>query len=282
MTNADMPAPVAQPEDVDTLAEELARAYHQMASFYHHKMELSLPEANRRARGQDDTAEEAAADTARIMERPPTEVSWFDMNRLLERDPDALAVLWRTIRAQASTELASGQRTAKALEWQGRPWARAQFLAIREGFRASTPPQTAIESALLDAAAEAFGDYLAWQEHLHMQVSTEVASERNSLERHGEWTPARLSYAEAIEQSAKMAERAHKRFLQTVKLLHDLQRTSATVYVGSAGQINVGQQQVNVASAPRTRTRRTDLPKSSGGSRRRRTVAPARQAGEEG
>jgi hypothetical protein len=79
---------------------------------------------------------------------------------------------------------------------------------------------------------------------------------------HGDWSPVRLSYAEAIEQSAKMVERAHKRFLQTVKLLHELQRSTPMLYVGHAGQINVGKQQVNVATSPaHTGTEETDLPK---------------------
>jgi hypothetical protein len=82
-----------------------------------------------------------------------------------------------------------------------------------------------------------------------MQVSSEVATERDSLERHGSWSPARLSIAEATEQSAKMAERCYKRFLQTIKLLHDLQRTSATVFVGHAAQVNLGSQQINIATA---------------------------------
>lgn len=56
-------------------------------------------------------------------------------------------------------ELASGHRTAAALDWHGRPWQRAHFLAIRDSFRADNPPRTGIKAALLDTAAEAFGDY---------------------------------------------------------------------------------------------------------------------------
>lgn len=255
------PTLVNDVEDPASLGRDLARAYKQMASFYRDQLELLGPEADRRARGQEYTPEEAAADLARMVERPPSEVSWFDLNRLLERDPEAVATLWRTIRTEARKELESGHRTAHALEWRGGPWQRARFLAIRESFRDELPPRNGIESALLDTAAEAFGAVLEWQEQLHMQVSTEVQSERRRLEREGDWSPMRLTYAEAIEQSAKMAERAHKRFLQTIKLLHDLQRTSATVFVGSAAQINVGQQQVNVAPSTREGRRAGDLPK---------------------
>jgi hypothetical protein len=72
----------------------------------------------------------------------------------------------------------------------------------------------------------------------------------------------RLSYAEAIEQAVSMAERAHKRFLQTVKMLHELQRSAPSLYVANAGQINVGRQQVNLSAvATATEGNSTDLPK---------------------
>ncbi len=50
-----------------------------------------------------------------------------------------------------------------------------------------------------------------------------------------------------MEQTARMAERAHLRMLRTVKALTDLRRAGQAVYVSHAGQVNVGQQQVNVA-----------------------------------
>lgn len=113
---------------------------------------------------------------------------------------------------------------------------------------------------MLDTAAEAFSDYLEWSEHLHMQSSTEVESERDLLERNGHWAPPRLGMAEAIEQSAKMAERAHQRFLRTVKLLHELQRSAPAVFVGHAGKINVGAQQVNLGSSSHPATARVENP----------------------
>jgi len=256
-------------QETGSLARELAGAYRQMAAFYRDQLQLAGPEADARARGVDYSAEQVGEDDARIREGPPDQVSWFDLNRLAERNPDQMVAVWSHIKSEAQRELACGQRTARALEWRGGPWQRAQFLAIRDNFRAGNPPQSGIESALVETAAEAFGDYLAWSEHLHMLGSTEVESERRRVERDGEWTPMRLSYAEALEQSAKMAERAHKRFLQTVKLLHDLQRSSPALYVGHAAQVNVGQQQVYVASAARRRRRSPDLPKSLGRGRLR-------------
>ena len=246
-------------QDTGSLARDLAAAYKHMAAFYHDQLDLSGPEADARARGLDYSDQGAAEDRARIMERPPDQVSWFDLNRLIERNPDDMIAVWAKIKAQAREELASGFRTAHALDWNSRPWQQARFLAIRASFRAGTPPRNGIESALLDTAAEAFGDYLELTEQFHMQISSEVETEQHRLEREGGWTPPRLSMAEAIEQSSKLAERAHTRFLRTVKMLHELRRLTPTVYVGNAGQINVGHQQVNV-TAPAS-TEQTDLPK---------------------
>jgi len=242
-----------------------------MSGFYRGQMHLSAGEADRAARGLDQTPDEALADLDRIRERPPDQVTWGDLQRLVNVDPDAIVAAWAQLKAAARGELASGHRTARALEWQGRPLDRARFLAIRASFLDSTPPQNGIEAALVDTAAQAFSDYLQWSEKGHMQAGSEIASERDTLERHGSWSPARLSTAEAIEQSSKMVERAHTRFLRTVKMLHDLQRTSASIFVGGDAQINVGQQQVNVASHGRGR-RPENLPKSSGGVRPRRKI----------
>jgi hypothetical protein len=235
--------PILDEAEVPTLAMDLARAYQRMVQFYHHQLEMALPDADQRARGLDYSPEEAAADLARIRDRPPDQVSWFDLNRLVERDPAAMDVVWEDIKEAAYRELVSGQRTAKALTWDSRPWERARFLAIRESLRGEPPPQPGIETALVDLAAEAYADYLEWTEHLHMQAGTEVQSEKQILEHDGAWRPMRLSYAEAIEHSSTMAERAHRRFLRTVAALGQLRQT-APVYVAQAGQVNIGQQQV--------------------------------------
>ena len=240
MTLADVPAEAGE---ADPLAVELAHAYGRMVTFYRDQLEMSGLEADARARGADDTPADAAADLAHIRARPPDQVSWFDLNRVVDRDPEALAEVWRALKAAARDELASGHRTAQALDWDGGPWERARFIAIRDGFRADYQPRPGIESALLDLASEAFGDYLSWSESLHRQASTEANIERNDLERLGKWKPQRIFSAEAMAESARMAERAHARFLRTIAALGE-QRRAGPVYVG---QVNVAPQQVNIA-----------------------------------
>lgn len=177
-------------------------------------------------------------------------MGWFDLTRLGERDPEELARAWCRIRDASRDELASGHRTAEALEWQGGPFSRARFLALRDSFRVGTTPHSRIEAALVDSAAEAFNDYLEWTELLHMRSSVNMEAERGRAERDGQWRPQCLGYAEAIEQAARMAQRAHARFLRTVKMLQDVRRMVANIYVGQAGQVNVGSQQVNISQPP--------------------------------
>jgi hypothetical protein len=168
------------------------------------------------------------------------------LQRVVERNPDAMVAIWDDLQAEARHELESGHRAAQALDWQRRPWARAGFLALRDSFRDGTPPATGIEAALIDLAAEAHGDYLELSQQLHRMLSAEVEIQHDDLGRDGRWRPTHEVTDAAIARVERRADRAHKRLLQTVKMLHDLRRASPTLYVGHDGQINVGQQQVNL------------------------------------
>ncbi len=268
MTASDtpLPSPADEHAEAGVLAREVAKAYRQMAAWYHHELELSGPEADARARGADYTDEEAAADLERIQQRPPDQLSWMDLERLVERDPETMLGVWERLKATAREELASGHRAAQALDWDGRPWQRARFLAIRGSFRADAPPRSGIEAGLVDMAAEAFSAWLELSEQYQMLAGSEAEWERGSLERTGRWKPPHQVTTEHTERVQRMAEAAHQRFLRTVKLLTELRRTTQTLYVAQAGQINVGQQQVNVAERrPATSTAPQDLPKSSEG-----------------
>lgn len=237
------PPMLTESDETGSLAAELASAYGRMVTFYRDQMDMNGPDADARARGADVTPAEAAADLARIRDQPPDQVSWFELNRVADRDPETCAELWRALKAAARDELHSGRRTARALDWDGRPWDRARFLAIRDSFRTDYGPRPGMEAALVDLAAEAFGDFLSWSEHLHMQAATEAEIERNDLARHGKWRPQRIWSAEAMAESGRMAERAHARFLRTVATLGDLRRAGPV----SIGQMNIAPQQVNIA-----------------------------------
>jgi hypothetical protein len=174
-------------------------------------------------------------------------VAWGELSRLAERDPDAMNAAWTRIKEAAWAELKSGHRAARALERGGRPWDRARFLAVREAFRADWCPRGGIEDALIDTLAQSYATYLEWTARLHVRAAADGATEDAELKREGTWRPPRLTTAQATEQSAAMAERAHRMFLRTLRALQDLRR-SPSVAIAAAGQVNIGAQQVNVAA----------------------------------
>ena len=238
--------------EVDSIARELAAAYRMMVAFHQEQMGLTPVEAEARARGAEPEAD-LAKERRRMGEEPADQVSWWALGRLAERDPEAVAAGWQRVKDAAKREFASGHRVATALEWGNRPWDRARFLAIRSGFRADWQPHGAIEDALIDVLAQSFDAYLKWTERLTVRAETEGKLEDHQRQRHGEWQPPRMSVAEAIEQAAGMAERAYRQFLTTLKALHDLRRVPA-VRIATAGQVNIGSQQVNVATPTKATT----------------------------
>ncbi len=233
--------------EVGSLARELAGAYARMATFYRDQMRLDPADAERRARGADYDDAAFAADRERIADRPADEVSWWDLTRLAERDPEAMAAAWARVKEEARAELATGHRTARALEWGGRPWDRARFLALRSAFRAEWRPRGGVEAALVDMLAQSFDAYLKWSERLTAQAETEGQLEDHKRKQEGYWQPPRISVAAAMEQSAAMADRAHRGFLLTLRALQDLRRLPP-VSIAAAGQVNIGAQQVNVTA----------------------------------
>lgn len=108
---------------------------------------------------------------ARIRDRPPDQVSWFDLERVVERDPEAMAGSGKGCGRRHGTSWRAVTARREDLDWDGHPWDRARFLAIRDNFRAACDPRPGLGGALVDLAAGAFGDYLAWSEQLHMQAN---------------------------------------------------------------------------------------------------------------
>jgi hypothetical protein len=239
------PDAIESTDEAGSLARELAHAYKEMVAFYQREYKLSAADADAKARGVTDPSPEW--DHAEALEQPPDELSWYTLQRLAEREPETVAVAWTRIKAEARNELASGHRTAAALEWRGSPWDRARFLAVRDAFRADWQPCGGIEAALVDLLAQSFTAYLEWTARLTIQAASEGQVEDAQLKRDGYWQPPRLGIAAAIAQSAAMADQAHKTFLRTLRAVQDLRRLPG-ISVTSAGQVNIGGQQVNIAA----------------------------------
>jgi hypothetical protein len=129
-----------------------------------------------------------------------------------------------------------------------RPWDRVQFVVLREELAAQWHPSNGIEWSLIDTMAQSYTAQLHWMEQLTLYTGLEPHNDKEEIEVRGCWNRPRVTDAQAIEQAAAMVERFNRLYLRTLRALTDLRRRAAPVLI-RAGQVNVGQQQVNMAHA---------------------------------
>ena len=231
------------------LARCCAETYREMAYYFHHQMEMALPDADGRARGRrEEEDEEAYLDL--LEGRPPDKMTWWDYTKLMEHRPEVGARKWGALLEEAYAELESGSRASYAMSLTGfdTPRERAEFLALRTAFALQWQPAGGIEWALLDQMAQAYTMGAIWQRLCTDRVLRECMTMKKEEEegiRRG-WERPRLDYVQAQAQATDMVDRWQKVFLRTVRALRDLRRYSPAISVNVAdgGQVNIGQQQV--------------------------------------
>ena len=239
-------APVADGAagEAAAVARRMADGYARMVAFEREHLGETPAEAEGSARRQASDAE----DRARILATPADRLSWWALSRLVERDPDAGQRCWEAVKAAARDDLAGGHRAGVTLEHgTGSPWERARFLAIREALLEEWRPRGGMERTLLDTMAQAQACYLFWLERLHARAVSDAQGEDFTAKKDGHYQTPRISAAEAEEQAAAMMDRFNRLFLRTLRALRDLRRYAGPVIVQQAGQVNIGDQQVNVA-----------------------------------
>jgi hypothetical protein len=198
------------------------------------------PEAAPREAGATGSDEAAPA-------KPPNEVTFEDLGRAGARDPELALRLWQAVKDAARQELRSGHRAARVTEEPPDAWVRARFLAVRAELAEAWRPRDGLEAMLLDQLAQ--WQTLVERGQTSLAAWAEVANwgdGRRQADAHG---PPRVSEAEAVERSAAMLERVHRMYLRALQALQDLRRRGPAVLVRRAGQVNIAQQQVNVAGA---------------------------------
>jgi len=243
----DLSVAVSAPTDAEigVLARRLADAYAVNVRWRMQELKESAEEADRQVRAHDDPEKQR-----RALTEPSEQVSWGMLSSLIEAEPEAGWAVWARVKAEASEELESGHRAALALCWDDSPWQRAQFLAIRNAFVDEWHPRGGIELTLIDQMAQAHSLYLHWVERAHIQASLEGTKQKRELGERGRWQPRTLGTAEALDQSAQMAERWQKLFVRALRALRDLRRHAPPVVLAASGsQVNVGVQQVNTTGA---------------------------------
>jgi|SRR5262245_13287746 len=229
-------------DDRRELAAELAAAFGLLVGHYRDHHQLSPDEARARAADTPDQRVE------RSLTCPPSAVSWNDLERIERRDPAQALARWQEIKDAARGEVRSGHRAARALEGlDSCCWTRARFLAIRSELSAAWRPRNAAEQHLIDQMAQAQELIWQWQDTLtaYYQTTSSRSSRGNGIDQR--FNTPRVSDADALEQAARMVERFHAMYLRSLAALRQLRRQPPVV-VRTAGQVNIGQQQVNVTT----------------------------------
>ena len=224
-----------------SLAREMTAAYKEYVSFYREQMGKSVEEAFALAA---DPANDAFLDLLR--KQPPNQLSWLSLNALAERDPALAGQEWRRLVDMARDEIASGHRAAKAVEgFAHRPWDRARFLALRESLAREWGPGNGVEWMLVDMLAQAYTLYEVAMRHSMLLTTTEAELDRGNVRERERWKPKRNMPDDIIERAKADVDRYHRVVVRVQRALRD-QRRYGPVIVQHAGQVNVGQQQVNV------------------------------------
>ena len=241
-------------DDMESLARELARGYGARIAAYRRTLGLEAA-----AEEQAQTPREVAL--ALVQQQPPDQISWWALSAVMDHDPAAALTVWQQVCDAARQELHSGHRTALSLEGGNMPWDRARFLALRQAFREEWRPHGGVEAALIDLLAQTFSLYLQWSERLALYAESECRTEDSKLAADGYWLPPRRGEAQWMSWCAEQADRAHRRFLMTLKSLHDLRRLPA-VRIAAASQVTIAQQALHVVHADDHRARPDDSAKS--------------------
>ncbi len=178
----------------------------------------------------------------------PEKVDWSHLSAIAEVDVNDSLELWERLRETADDELESGKRAAAIVGSRKEPYALAQFLAIRNSFADQWQPNGGIESAMIDMMTIAFSLQMYWSATAHqrsVEIHNNQEKELARYENKG-WKSPYQYEAGAIDQAYKLADSYNRQFLRVLRQLRDLRRYSPVIIQNNGGQVNIGEQQVNV------------------------------------
>lgn len=229
--------------EAEPLARRLRREFRDMVDAYMKPADKGGP-GKTREEAEDKARECLPMDRERVERGSPDEITWWHLERVAGEDPDLAREAWERITQAARDELVSGHRAATAIEEPyENPIQRARFLAVRQGMVRDWQPVNTTEMLLIDGIAHAYTEYLRWLETLTAYTSMQ---ERECVGPK-DWQPPRVGSDKAVSDSAAMVDRFNRIMLRNVRALRDLRRYSPSVTIQQAGQVNIGEKQVNVA-----------------------------------
>jgi hypothetical protein len=223
------------------LAGEMARVVGRMIADLEKHWDLTRDQALDRIHEHDPLVIE------RIGTAPPSQLSFADLYTLSRHSPELAAQRWAEVMQAARNELRTGHRAASIVTPPGGSscWHKARLLAMRAELLDGWQPRNSVERLLVDTLMQVQCQYEQWLEVLTGRTTLQALHES---EEEARWQPPRLTDSEAIEQAAAMVDRFHRIMMRTVRQLQNLRRNPPVVMVQNAGQVNVGQQQVNAVA----------------------------------
>ena len=232
---------------------ELVHAVTHQVRFNVEQMQLEPDEAFDRAR-------------QRLREEPEAceadQVMWLELSLLIEQEPERGQALWQHLKNEAIRELGTGTRASRTLERpiNGRPYERAQFAALVLSLRDALAPRNMLDELLIQQMASAYDLHLRWQTLAVHRVEEGVwqgerdrrraleqlsPAQRERYQSDTGWLPPRIAETEALDQAVLMADRYQRAFIRLMKAYRDQRRLVGALVV-AGGQVNIGEQQVNV------------------------------------
>jgi len=103
-------------------------------------------------------------------------------------------------------------------------------------------PLTGIEYLLVEQMAQAYTMMLHWT-NLYAYYCVYRTGKVDTEQ--GRWEAPRVSESQAVADAAGMVDRWNRMFMRSLRQLRDLRRYN--VVIQNAGQVNIGEKQVNVS-----------------------------------
>jgi hypothetical protein len=231
----------------DFLQGKLHAEKREIVGFFHKEMELTPEEAQAKI-----SAPLAEPRRAMLASGPATEVRWRDLVQLVYSGQGEEAKRrWQHLLQITEDEFICGDRAASILEATGEaPAERARFLTIRRRLIEEWNPSPGTEEILVDQIAQFQTLFERWI-RVHVEkmsagdpFEAQVGTDRG---RHLGQFYATVGGLEAMQEALNMADRLQKAMLRTIRALKDLRKSSQQVVIQSAGQVNLGSQQVNLS-----------------------------------
>jgi hypothetical protein len=246
------------------LADLLAREYKKTVKAFQEDRRRLPDDDPYKLRLTDDRIHEYAAGLTvdaegldRIRNKQPRELTYNDLQTVVERDPEEALRMWGGMLDASHEYIASGAYAADFIGSHDGLWGRAHFHMIRHAFFEDWQPRGGIESAMIEMMAQSF---VLWNRWLNAATNIELNGFDTRREDERLKYAPRPSDAEALNQALAMADRFNRMFMRTLRQMRDLRRYSAPVVINNPQQVNVaaeGGQQVNVQkSAKKSRQNR--------------------------